>query len=401
MDHAGLSRLVALWVALGLLLAEAYAEPAVTAVEYQRREIYHSPQKPGYTCWLGAWMMPDDSIMIAFTQATGPMSGRPKAPARIRKKLGWPPAGNDAYDMTGLDLRNVHLRSSDGGATWQQVSADPFRSCMNGITGECEMALRDGTILRGVWGHYLPFDPDMPQTGFLQRSTDGTRTWGKPELPLDPSKVTQWPKRLRQLADGRLILLGGMAKAPADSLTRDAYCKILEPLLMVSQDQGKSWSAPIAVVPPEQQAGWGGEEFDAAELASGDLLCVFRRPNPNGPGEVRWQNTLKKEGATWKAQPAGPAPFPHSGHPELLATREGVVLHVATSGVHWTADAGRSWHALGVPGTLYYPRSVQSRDGRIFIFAHHGSDDPYGAVDQYVAMDRFRLKRSEPGRPSK
>ena len=25
----------------------------------------------------------------------------------------------------------------------------------------------------------------------------------------------------------------------------------------------------------------------------------------------------------------GPAPFPHSGHPELLATREGPILHLA------------------------------------------------------------------------
>ena len=54
-----------------------------TAVEHKRQTIYHSPQKPGYTCWTGAWLMPDGDLMVAFTQATGPIQGRPKAPKEI------------------------------------------------------------------------------------------------------------------------------------------------------------------------------------------------------------------------------------------------------------------------------------------------------------------------------
>ena len=90
----------------------------------------------------------------------------------------------------------------------------------------------------------------------------------------------------------------------------------------------------------------------------------------------------------------GPAPFPHSGHPELLATREGPVLHVATSGIHWTTDAGRSWHRLDVPGSRYYPSSVQGPQGRIYIFAHVGGDNAYGSVDQSITMDTFQLNVS-------
>ena len=59
--------------------------------------------------------------------------------------------------MTGLDLRNVHLRSTDAGKTWKQVSADAFKSCMNGVSGEAETALADGTVIRGVFGFYLPY----------------------------------------------------------------------------------------------------------------------------------------------------------------------------------------------------------------------------------------------------
>lgn len=105
----------------------------------------------------------------------------------------------------------------------------------------------------------------------------------------------------------------------------------------------------------------------------------------------RWQSTLRKSGDTWIAQRAGPSVLPHSGQPELLATREGPILHVATSGIHWTSDAGQTWHKLDLPGTAYYPRCVQTKDGRICIYGHLGGDDAYGKADQSIVMDSFRL----------
>jgi len=85
--------------------------------------------------------------------------------------------------------------------------------------------------------------------------------------------------------------------------------------------------------------------------------------------------------------------LPHSGQPELLATAEGPILHVATSGIHWTSDADQTWHKLDVPATAYYPRSVQTKDGRIFVFGHVGGDDAYGKADQSIVMDSFRLTK--------
>jgi photosystem II stability/assembly factor-like uncharacterized protein len=334
--------------------------------------------------------------MVSFTQATGPVDGRPKAPKDVQHTLTWPPTGQPGYDMTGCDLRNVHLRSSDGGKTWKQVSADLFKSCMNGVTGEAETALADGTIVRGVWGYYLPYNPQLPKTGYLERSANASRTWGKPEVLLDATKFSAWPKRLRVLRDGRLIVLGGVASVPANSRTRAEYSRLFEPLLMVSSDSGRTWQGPIPVVPAEHRGKWGGEEFDAAELAGGDLLCVFRRTDPSGSGgEVRWQGVLKKTADTWLPGEVAAAPLPHSGHPELLATREGPILHVATTGIHATSDGGASWHKLDVRGTAYYPRSVQAADGRIFVFGHIGGDDAYGRVDQSIVMDSFRLVRRD------
>lgn len=364
-----------------------------TAVDHQRQTIYHSPQSPGFTCWVGAWNMPDGSIMVSFTQATGPLEGRPQAPKEVQEKLNWPPPGRPAYDMTGLDLRNVHLRSSDSGKTWEQVSADPFKSCMNGSTCEPEAALPDGTILRGVWGNYLPYNPELPQTGYIQRSTDGSKTWGPPEVFLDAKKYFTFPKRIRVLHDGRIIIVGGIVYAPANSISMKECGDRLEPLLTVSTDQGKTWSEPIQVVPENYRNNWGGEEYDVAELSKGDLLCVFRRRVPELKAEARWQGLLKKSGDSWTPGEVGPAPFPHSGHPEVLATKEGPILHVASSGIHYTNDAGKTWQQLDIPGSAYYPRAVQGRDGRIFVFSHIGSDDAYGAVDQSIVMDSFQLKK--------
>ena len=363
-------------------------EVTFSAAEHQRQTIYHSPQKPGFTSWVGAWTMPDGSLMVSFTQATGPVEGRPQAPREVQQKLTWPPPGNPGYDMTGLDLQNVHLRSTDGGKTWQPVSADSFKSCMNGVTNEAQVALEGGTILRGVFGFYLPYNPDLPQTGFLQRSSDRTKTWGKPEVPLDAAKYSTWPRRVRVLRDGRVVLLVGLARAPAGSQTRQEFSKVVEPALLVSSDQGRTWKGPLAAILAEQRGGWT-EEFDVAELASGDLLCIFRRADD----AKRWQSTLKKSDDTWLPQKAGPSVLPHSGQPEMLATVEGPILHVATSGIHWTNDAGQTWHQLDVPGTAYYPRSVQTKDGRIFVFGHVGGDDAYGKADQSIVMDSFRLTK--------
>ncbi len=368
----------------------------VKAVDYQRRIIYHSPQRPGYTCWVNAWLMPDRSVMVAFFQATGPLEGRPRAPEDIQKKLSWPHLSDPRRDMTGLDLRNIYLRSKDGGATWEKVTEDAFRSPMNGsVMGTT--GLRDGTILRTVFGAFLAYDPTIPKTGLVQRSTDRAKSWSNLAPLLPPEKFTVLPVRIRQLRDGRVAVVGGLAKVPCDRAWGE-YGQVMEPLFMISNDAGRTWGPPIPVIPDENRKGWACEECDAAELPNGDLLWVFRRCHPDDQGRpmhqrrhVRWQGLMAKEGMAWKPKSVGPAPFPHSGQPDLLVTREGMVLHVTEPGIHWTVDAGQTWHNLGLPRMAYYPKSVQLPDGRILVIGHQGSDDPYG-VDQAILMDSFRLE---------
>jgi len=365
------------------------ATPAATAPDWRarnfhRKTIYSSPQSPGYTAWVGAWLMPDDSLMVTFKQATGPVDGRNR---------------ND-YDFTGLDLANIYLRSNDGGATWLKTAEDHFRGPSPGFAwGGSHCALADGAILRAVDGSQLPLN-NLPRRIFFQRSSDLGKTWGAPIIPPDPTRPVDnflgdfgdCITRVRRLSDRRLLATGVVRIDPKH---RD----LGEPFLLFSADEGKTWeSHRFKLTAPEMRGNFAWDEWDCAELSGGSFLAVFRRADPADPKkQVRWQGILLKRGDRWTIDRYRPAPFPHSGHPDLLATREGPILHTATTGIHFTTDAGESWQVLQFGAnaapykSLYYPRTVQASNGRIYVFSHRGADNPYGKTDQSIVMDAFDL----------
>ncbi len=378
----------------------------ISATDFSRTQIYHSPQSPGYTSWVGAWVMPDGSLMVSFTQATGPI-----------------PDDNYNYDFSGLDIDVIYLRSWDGGASWTQVASSDVNFTTpedSGLgthanNGGTTLALQDGSIIRRVYGYDYGQFPDMPGTAFFQLSTDGGQTWsdaptstdggqtwsnpaGIQEFLLDPAQYTVQPTRMRRLRDGRLVVEGNVWNAP------HAQTGPPEPLLMVSADEGVSWQR-VNFKGPNYDPSWDSkwDEWDFAELDNGDLFVVARPSDSQG----RWQGIMTKEGDSWELTTFGPSVLPHSGHPELLKTQEGPVLHIATTGTDWTNDAGQTWNRLEVDGlpngysSLYYPRSLQTADGWVYVFAHRGSDNYYGQVDQAIFMDKFRLMvdGAAPGRP--
>ncbi|NPV48761.1 MAG: exo-alpha-sialidase [Armatimonadetes bacterium] len=357
----------------------------VTATDVQQSTVYHSPQTPGYTCWVSTWLMPDGALRVSFHQATGPLTGRPMAPRSVQEALGWPPANHSVgYDMTGTIQQLITLESRDAGQTWTQLWSEPFHTPMNGVYSGYAV-LPDGTILRTVWGMYLPFY-DVPQTGHVQRSEDGGRTWSGPILLMDERRALTLPKRVRVLRDGRILVVGGLIRLTDEVRTFRQGLAHIEAALWLSGDGGKSWSEPVVVMTAADGAA-PTEESDVAELPDGRLLLVNRTNVPD-----RRQAVLRPVGDTYAVESRGMAPFPHSGMPDVLWAREGVALHIATSNVSWTADAGATWADLDLH-TSYYPSSVQLPDGRIFCVGHRGSDDPYdGTVDQQIEALAFRLK---------
>lgn len=356
----------------------------VIATEYRRRRAYHSPQKPGYTAWVGAWIGPQETLNTAFVQATGPV---PSPPDR---------------DWAKLDMVAIILSSADGGESWETVREDPFDGPPYAYTGQATLGLDDGTIIRRVNGEDLAGFAEAPGTAFLERLEPGSRSWSGQQILLDPERFTYNVSRIQELSDGRLITSGGYWEVPAGQRDVSRPVTDYDPgwLLMTSDDEGRSWQQALTV--PEGNAPLPNE-WDLAELPNGDLLAVMRTaPDPVTREQSRSQAILRREGDGWVMEPSEPAPFPHSGHPELLATREGPVLHIATTGIHYTLDAGRSWRPLPFAGGAeyrsgYYPSAVQSGDGTIYVLSHAGADDPYGARDQSIIVDAFRLASGSEG----
>ena len=367
------------------------AEPSkpgvrVQAVDVEERTLYHSPETPGYTAWVGLWQLPDGTIQCDFEEITKPQD----------KQLRY----------------TVVLETKDGAKAWTRVPGDIPAGVCRGMA-----VLADGTLVRPVQSLYcregwsgIPEDPG----GYIQRSTDGGRTWGEPIYVVSPQEYCVWPTLIRPLRDGRLVLFAGCSKrAP-----REAMLKTMVKMMFVSADAGKTWGTPIVMMPAKDGV---CEESDFCELPSGDLLWIHRAevftgivapPPPlafalpgseNSPNGFvyydRLQSLARQVGATFVPEPPSRPGIPHSGFPCVLLTREGVILHLATSESHWSTDQGQTWHPLLVGdqklATQYYPKALQMADGRILCVSHIGTDNGYGARDMAIVQQTFRLQVTE------
>ena len=362
---------------IGRLQAGAVApasEPAGPRVEvsgFEQRTIYHSPQTPGYTAWCTLWLDPSGSLRLAFQQVTGPVA-QPDKRANV----------------------TVLLTSKDNGKTWDKLREVPARADTHddhgvyaapgssSFCGHGMAVLSNGTLVTGLWAG------GDRKSGYVQRSADGGKTWSAPIDLLDPAEYKTYPTQIRRLRDGRLMLVAGVVKQ-ADVLT----AKWLLKEFFQSDDGGSTWSH-LWTMPPDVGL---CEESDLAELPGGDLLLIHRAEHYHDNHYLtsdRLQNVFHPAGKGWTIGPVSKAPFPHSGFPELLKLREGIVLHVATDGIWWTADSGAHWSRLNVPGSPYYPEARQLSDGAILIVGHVGADNVYGSADQSIVQQAFRLQVS-------
>ncbi len=379
---------------------EASCNMEVEAVDFVEKTIYHSPETPGYTSWVGLWQLPNGTLCCDFRQITGPKEN-PVSSVQV-------------------------LGSQDGGDTWSVLSstASSADSGMLGIYTVSREGCRgmavfpDGTLVRPVWP-----SSDRSDSGYVLRSTDAGKTWSEKIFFLPMEEYRTWPTLLRPLRDGRLVLFAGCWKRgdctagtrhdPVYADGQEGMLPNMTKMMFLSSDKGKTWGPPIVLMPAEVGV---CEESDFCELPNGDLFWIHRaehypdhetgipplaaRMGPHPP-EYYWysdrmQSIAHKHGDTFLPGKCEPAPFPHSGYPCVLGTREGVILHLATGESHWSADDGKTWNKLmagGKPlGTYYYPKAIQLSDGRILCIGHVGSDDVYGTVDQCIRQQTFHLK---------
>jgi len=393
----------------------------VTAIDYRRSHIYHSPQSPGFTSWVGAWLTPDGRPMVAFDQATGPVNParRRLMPERLlERSFGMTEDPRDTRhfvyldpnrDMWGLNQEVVTL-APGAGTSWRIWRVDPFHALdAQAFTPQADVALSDGVLLRRISGSDLANDPHVPHQALVESLSlnrdDGGRTarWSKPMMTLhDPGVCTDGISRIRQLPDGRVIAMGGVwgyARGDAGPCATTPFSL----LLLVAQSAADAVLGRWQLGMPFTNA-LAPDEWDAVELPNGNLLALFRTEVDGRP--VRRLAILHRELQGWKmGTPYTPPPLPAfepSGHPELLATKQGAVISFATTGAAYTVDGGRTWRTLPFAGepagfsytTDYYPRAVQARDGTIYVFSSDGWDIPYGGFNESIVMDSFRLRVS-------
>jgi hypothetical protein len=360
-----------------LLIASSLraAVPVVQVTEYRKRVIYHSPQIPGYTSWCTLWRdEPSGDLHVAFEQVTGPVK-----------------------NVAGRKNVTAILTSTDEARTWKltrEVAARPTKPSADGdiyaapvstaFCGHGLVSLPDRTLVTGLWG------VGKGDTGFVQRSTDGGESWSGPIYLADSAKYLTWPTVIHRLRDGRLILMAGVVELQKDRSPRSGD---MVKGMFESRDEGKTWSKPIWIMPKKDGV---CEESDFVELDSGDLLFIHRTEHYDAAGKyidsVRTQSIVKRVGDGWEPGVVTAVPMPHSGFPELLKTREGIILHVGTDGIWFTPADLSTWTRLPIEGAGYYPRAMQLKDGRILVVGHVGSDDVYGKVDQAIVEQTFRLR---------
>ncbi len=409
-----------LLVAVGLYFASTTSadSTAVTIVpgSYSSTQIYHSPYVSdpvrGYTSFTGSWIDPrDQSLMVAFGQATGPL---PRAADGVTVQPN--------RDYSGLTDSIEYLRSTDAGNNFTKSFSDPLVTTTGkgiaplAVSAQATTGLKDGTLIRRQNGEdFCAIEPTVRCTAYIQRRPPATAdnpnpAWGSPQYLLDPDSSTYQLSRIQYLRDGRLVANGQqwLAKAGTRTASTPVYA-----LLMISSDQGLTWTNGLTYFSSESYM--FPNEWDIAELANGDLFTVFRSRNLTPAGQpvstntspVRNQAILRANHDNYgkiigytmtDVKPA--VGLVHSGHPELLATKEGVILHIAAnyitnvSLIHYTTDNGATWNLLDNPAPrrgIYYPTSFETDDCTIYIFGHVGGDDDYGERDQSITMDKFKL----------
>jgi len=325
----------------------------------------------------------------------------------------------------------VYLRSLDHGQTFTPWRTERIAGLgMSAYTPQPNIALPNGTLIRRVNGDDLQHLENIPYSAMLQvlKPVRGTYPGEWPALGgsgqivvKDPGVCKYQVSRIRRLRDGRYIALGQAWPYGADrSRGRCAGIKEATNMLLVAasaSDVEKGvWRRGLPDIPSLLLV---ANEWDVAELKNGDLLALFRtRDSVLSRTQTRKQAILRVSPASECPDPkasrcwvldrktlGNPGNLPHSGHPELLATREGVIIQFATTGNSYTTNAGTTWTPLsGTAPSDYYPRSIQDPGtGDIYLFGHVGHDDPYGGkseeaggnysgINQSITMQKFRLK---------
>ena len=175
-DAASLAAfLTAIWtLAMGSCICmaqEQQGDVQVKVVDFVEKTIYHSPETPGYTSWVGLWQLPNGTVCCDFRQVTGPKD----KPVSIVPVLG----------------------SQDAGATWAVLTATAPSADLGMLGGYTVSSdgcrgmavLSDGTLVRPAWP-----SSDMKDSGYVLRSADQGRLGARRYSSCRPKNTELGPR---------------------------------------------------------------------------------------------------------------------------------------------------------------------------------------------------------------
>ena len=383
------------------------SEPAVRAVDFTSRNVYHSARTPGYTSWVSFFPGERGQWYLTCEEVTRPDRPLPQCTHTQWFEMGLP----RGMDKSQYLLEAVILESTDDMKTWNVISREPCR--FHHTAGQFATArTTDGRFLRFVWSCYS-LDPGIRANEIFFTSDDNGKSWKK-EGPFHNERFASYPHRLRTLRDETLVLAVPMgARWGRDADLPIRTCMDLNAIgglqmtLFFSYDQGRTWDGPLPIY-----AGQSVSETDFVELPEGDLLCVnnsiFANPGRQivyrdgrqwTPGPL--QRALNARKSSDGPLPQGVKPADVSWAPETVClTEDGVMVGCLRNSIYqWSDDLGLTWWPLeGGPDLapeMYQPWIHHLGDGRIVCAGHYGGDDPISGdrvVDQCLTLHGFRLE---------
>jgi hypothetical protein len=199
-------------------------------------------------------------------------------------------------------------------------------------------------------------------------SQDAGMTWS---APMQISKDYYCSAPIRELPDGRLIL--GLYRQTGEES---------HGAVVISEDGGKTWGKPVDI----DNGGYKLDaETDVIPLKDGSLYAVEREPKT-----TMCYSVSKDGGRTWSV--SRPLGFP--GHcPYLLRIPDGIILlahRLPRTSLHYSLDEAKTWSENVLVDDVggAYPSMVNLKDGSVLIVYYEegeGSD---------IRARRFRASRA-------
>jgi hypothetical protein len=165
--------------------------------------------------------------------------------------------------------------SEDGGLTWTPMQKNGITHVMPWTTIE---PVGNGVYIAQT-NDRRPMDPDPKSNNIIQSwSYDGGLSWTPPKVILDMPGFKPCEPAIIRSPDGKQLI----------SIMRE-NSKMLNSLMIISNDEGKTWSAPR-----ELPASLTGDRHVARYSPDGRLVIVFRDQavnSPSNPHFVAWVGT--------------------------------------------------------------------------------------------------------------